>query len=88
MNPTLHHRLSLGLALLAGLWIAVREPDQRLFEQAMRALDVTGPVLGVLDPLSSIVLTFASMLLAYVVAYLALAAAGHALTSLRGTPSP
>lgn len=88
MNPTLQHRLSLGLAILTGLAIALREPEQRAFERTMRSLDVTGQLLGILDPLSSIVFAFVAMLLVYALAYLALAAAGHAFTSLRGAPTP
>ena len=88
MSRTLHHRLSLGLALLAGLWFAVQEPEQRLFEQTMRKVDLTGQILGILDPLAAIVAAFLAMLLVYALAYVLLAAAHHALSTLRGAPSP
>ena len=88
MSPTLQHRLSLGLALLAGLWFAVQEPEQRLFEQTMRELDLTGQILGILDPLAAIAAAFLAMLLVYALAYALLAAAYHALSTLRGAPNP
>ena len=72
MDCGLRHWSSLGLALAGGAWIAVREPDQRLFEQALRALDLTGPVLGPLDALTSVVVAFAAMVAVYAMVYLAL----------------
>ena len=88
MSPSLHHRLSLGLALLAGLWFAVEQPEQRLFEQTMRELDLSGQILGILDPLAAIVAAFLAMLAVYALAYVLLGVARHALSTLRGAPSP
>ena len=72
MDSGLRHWSSLGLALACGAWIALREPDQRLFEQAMRAFGLTGPVLGPLDALTSVAVAFLAMLAVYAVAYLAI----------------
>jgi hypothetical protein len=66
------HWSSFVLALIAGVWIAVSAPDQRLFEQTMRALGLTGTVLGPLDALTSIAVAFAAMVAVYALAYSAL----------------
>ncbi|MDA1062661.1 MAG: hypothetical protein O2895_07130, partial [Chloroflexi bacterium] len=71
---------SFGLALAAGAWVAAREPDQHLFEQGVRALGLTGPMLGPLDALTSIAVAFAAMLAVYVLAFTAIGLA----TSRRG----
>ncbi len=69
MGSGLHHWLSFAAAFAFGAWVAVREPDQRLFERAMRSLDLTGPILGPLDAVSSVAATFVAMLAAYAAAY-------------------
>ena len=76
MDRDLQHWSSFALALAAGAWIAVREPDQRVFEQAMRALGLTGPVLGPLDTLTSVAVAFVAMLIVYAVASAAIGLAG------------
>ena len=72
MDSTRRHWSSLGLALLAGAWVAAREPDQRLFEQATRALGLSGPVLGPLDALTSVAVAFLAMLAVYAGAFAAI----------------
>ena len=81
MDSGLRRWSSLGLALLAGAWVAAREPDQRLFEQATRSLGLTGPVLGPLDALASVAVAFVAMLAVYALASAAIGLAA----SRRGT---
>jgi len=81
VDSGLRHWSSLGLALLAGAWIAAREPDQHLFEQATRALGLAGPVLGPLDALTSVAVASAAMLAVYALASAAIGLAA----SRRGT---
>lgn len=59
------HYLSLGVAILAGFWTAINAPATRLFEQTVRALDLTGQVLSPLSLLSDSIATLVAMALVY-----------------------
>ena len=60
--------ISLGLAVVAGFWAAIDAPATHQFEQTMRALDLTGPVLSPLSLLTDAAMTLVVMAAVYLAA--------------------
>lgn len=65
MPERVPHYVSLFGALLAGFWTATNAPATHLFEQTMRALDITGQVLSPLALLSDSAATLLVMATVY-----------------------
>ena len=68
MPERLPHYASLGIALLAGSWVAVSAPATPQFEQTMRALAMTGQVLAPLSLVADAGTTLLVMACVYLVA--------------------
>lgn len=84
-------RLPYLVATLAGLatgvWAAWERPTLALFERAMRALDVTGPLLSPLSLLWCAVAILLASLVAFAVAWLAVSRARRLVEGRRGSGS-
>lgn len=65
----LTHWAALTTALTAGLAVAVLDPGQPLFEQAMRRSGLIGPALQPLALLWTSVVVFAALVAAYAIAW-------------------
>jgi hypothetical protein len=63
------HRIALVIALVAGVWVAIGEPGQWLFDEAMRAAGISGFVVGPLAMLFAVAVTLAAMLAVYAVTF-------------------
>lgn len=59
--------IGIGVALVVGLWTAIREPALPLFEHSTRAAGLTGPVLQILSMLYWVAEVTVAMTIAYVV---------------------
>ncbi len=76
MTDRLPHYVSMFAAVLVGFRVASTAPATPQFEQAMRALDITGQVLSPLALLYDSTVTLIAMVVVYFVTTLVLARLG------------